>query len=289
MVSYSTKMEQKLKKVLQYFSLFNYYPTFDEIYTFFPVKIDKKTLIELLKRQKYTPPEYSISSPLVIPTEVEGSSQISKRKLSSWRYKVYIKWLSIFPQIKLVGLSGSIAMMNADLDDDIDLFIITAKNRLFTARFLATTLAFIIGLKRGIGLEKAPNKVCLNLFFDESKLTVPKIKKTEFVAHEILQMKPIISKGNVYQQFLKANRWVFKLFPNAVPSVIPSDPPTGGESRDLFRKISHFVRNDKISNYFEKLLKNLQLKLINRHQTTEIITASQLWFHPVDFGKKMKF
>ena len=282
-------MEQRLKKVLKYFSFFAYDPTLDEIHTFFPIKISKEKLEKLIKAKKYTPPQYSISPPVIPRSEATRNlakrNIISKNKLNSLKFKIYIKFLSIFPQIKLVGLSGSIAMMNADLDDDIDLFIISSKNRLFTARFLATFFAYIMGLKRGIGLEKAPNKVCLNLFFDESKLTVPKIKKTEFVAHEILQMKPIISKGNVYQQFLKANRWVFKLFPNAVPSVIPSER---SESRDLSKiRFLHFGRNDKVSNYFEKLLKNLQLKLINKHRTTEIITASQLWFHPVDFGKKI--
>ena len=36
------------------------------------------------------------------------------------------------------------------------------------------------------------NKVCLNLFFDESDLAVPKFKRSEYVAHEVLQMKPLV-------------------------------------------------------------------------------------------------
>jgi hypothetical protein len=38
----------------------------------------------------------------------------------------------------------------------------------------------------------------------------------------------------------------------------------------------------------EYILKKFQLFLINRHRTKEIITKSQLWFHPDDFEKKIK-
>ena len=304
-------MEQKLKKVLQYFSFFDYYPTFEEIYTFFPVKISKKKLKMIFEAKKYTVGEYNKTSQKSkvksqkLKSKVKSNNvtieqwnnlfkrqQISKNKLNSLRFKLYIKFLSFFPQIKLIGLSGSIAMMNADLDDDIDLFIITSKNRLFTARFLATIFAFIMGLKRKKGLQKAPGKVCLNLFFDESDLRVPKFKQIEYVAHEILQMKPIIIKSNVYEQFLKANDWVLKLFPNAALPVILRVKPEGSlayaRKSETSSEILHFVQNDKVGDCLENLLKNLQLSLIRRHKTTEIITDSQLWFHPVDFGKKIK-
>jgi len=260
----------------------------DEVYTFFPIKISKKSL-------KYTPPQYSIGR------------KVSKRKLQNWPYRSYIKLLSLFPQIKLVGLSGSISMMNASEEDDIDLFIITAKNRLFTGRFIALVLAQILRLRRSrdsakqflsheslTSASRGPlesekiafasshqhkNKVCLNLFFDESNLKVPKFKQTEFVGHEVLQMKPIIIKSNIYERFLKANEWVFRLFPNATPPVIPVK--TGIQS-----KITLFII---ISNKVEQTLKSFQLYFINKHKTTEIITSSQLWFHPDDFGKKIKF
>jgi hypothetical protein len=259
-------INKEILKTIKYFSFFAYYPTLDEIHTFLQIKINKGELKKELDRLKYTPPQYSIRR------------KISKRKLQNWRFKTYIKTLTAFPQIKLVGLSGSIAMMNADLDDDIDLFIIASKNRLFTARFLATVLAMIMGLKRKIEQYKAPKKICLNLFFDESNLTVPLSKKTEFVGHEILQMKPIIVKGDIYERFLKANRWVFKLFPNAKQIF--------NQFKNLNFKNSKLSEN--LSDWVEYQLKKFQLQLINKHKTTEIITSTQLWFHPVDFGKKIK-
>lgn len=222
--------------------------------------------------------------------------QISKRKLNNWRYKAYIRLLSFFPQIRLVGLSGSISMMNAKEDDDIDLFIITAKNRLFTGRFVALVLAQLLGLRRHRQLAKLDtvNKICLNLFFDESNLKVPKFKQTEFVGHEVLQMKPIINKDQTYEKFLNANEWVFKLFPNAIHTISKikdQRSKTNSKFKTLSFKLGFNILTlifELLGGLLERLLKSFQLTFINRHRTTEIITSSQLWFHPDDFEKKIK-
>jgi len=289
-------MEKEIVSVVKYFSFFAYQPTLKEIHTFLQAKISKNELKKELERLKYTPPQYSIRR------------KISKRKLQNWRYRSYIKLLSLFPQIKLVGLSGSISMMNADKDDDIDLFIITAKNRLFTGRFIALMLAQFIGLRRSrkarvsqVAKNFNPSllqgnhkyKVCLNLFFDESDLKVPKFKQTEFVGHEVLQMKPIINKDQTYERFLEANKWVFKLFPNAIHTI--SNIKDQRSKTSLKLKVLSFELGFDIftlifeipASLFEKVIKSFQLFLINRHKTTEIITNSQLWFHPDDFGKKL--
>ncbi len=291
-------MEQNLKKVLKYFSFFAYNPTLDEVYTFFPIKISKKSL-------KYTPSQYSVGK------------KISKGKLESWPYRSYIKLLSLFPQIKLVGLSGSISMMNAKEDDDIDLFIITAENRLFTGRFIALTLAQLFRLRRSrkaryqkffdgkpqtaknlvssLSQNNHKDKICLNLFFDGSNLKVPKFKQTEFVGHEVLQMKPVINKGNIYERFLEANLWVQAIFPNSywiISKVKSQKSKIQVKSQKYFKNFKLLTLTSNFSlltfNFIESILKNLQLTLINRHRTTEIITNSQLWFHPDDFGKKIK-
>jgi len=309
-------INKEILKTVKYFSFFAYQPTLKEIHTFLQAKISKNELkMELghmVKRriiakykmmdenyEKYTPLEYGISTTVIPKNEATSNlskrKQISKRKLQNWRYRIYIKLLSIFPQIKLVGLSGSIAMKNADLDDDIDLFIITQKERLFTGRFLATIFAYIMGLKRGLKQHKAPNKVCLNLFFDENNLKVFKFKQTEFVGHEVLQMKPIIVKDNIYKRFLEANRWVQDIFPNSswiMSKVKNQKSKIQVKSQNYFKNFKLLTLTSNFSlltfNFIESILKNLQLTLINHHRTTELISNTQLWFHPDDFEKKIK-
>jgi len=233
----------------------------------------------------------------------EIRKRISKKKIK--KIDRYVNLLSIFPQIKLIGLSGSVAMLNADEDHDIDLFIITDKNRLWTGRLISLLLVSILGLRRKRNRFKAKDKVCLNLFFDEARLDMPKYKRTEYVAHEILQMRPLVNKNNVYGAFLEQNKWVYKIFPNA-SRVIASTSMSLRAKRSNLRvnsaKQFHFnqiasssrirgiPRNDKsiIGNILEYILKILQLNIIKLHQTTEIVTDTQLWFHPDDFGKKIR-
>ena len=269
-------MEKNVLSTIRYFIFFQYPPHFSEIQRFFPKRISEKTLQKELqglikmnrlveKHNRYTPPEYK-----TLFQKQRSSLQLTRCKLDM--VEPYLRLLSLFPQIKLVGLSGSVAMMNAKEDDDIDLFVITAKNRLWTGRFIANIVAFFHGLKRQRALVQAKNKVCLNLFFDEGNLSIAVKKQTKFVAHEILQMKPIINKDEAYKGFLEANKWVFKLFPNV---------PRSREVQSRKKSVS------SLGNLVESLVKKFQLYFIRKHQTTEIITDTQLWFFPEDFEKKL--
>ncbi|MFA6081425.1 MAG: hypothetical protein WC741_03375 [Patescibacteria group bacterium] len=276
------KLDKAILKTIKYFSFFAYNPTEKEIHMFLQAKISRNSLdIELnsmikqkrISASKDTPPQYSIRKVKDQKSKVKNS----REKLNSWRFKAYVKLISLFPQIKLVGLSGSISMMNAVKDDDIDLFIITAKNRLFTGRLIVLTLAQLLGLRRSRKARHSNNKICLNLFFDESNLKVPKFKQTEFVGHEVLQMKPIIVKGDIYKRFLEANEWVFGIFPN-VKQIFNFQFSIFDQSK---------IQNSNLGDWIEFNLKKYQLHLINKHRTTEIITSTQLWFHPDDFEKKL--
>jgi predicted nucleotidyltransferase len=283
-------MEKNISKIIKYFMIFKYPPSFDELYAFFPIKTSKKALKTailkserqnkvkiiykstraLAQGQRYTVGEYTIVS---LKRDLSMRKEISQVKLNNWRFRVYLKLISHLPQIKLVGLSGSISMDNAKDGDDIDLFIITSKNRLFTGRFLSLVLSQLFGLRRKFDEREAKNKVCLNLFFDESDLTVPRHKRSIFVGHEVLQMKPLVNKNNIYDRFIEANSWVFKLFPNSKKPL-----------RTFPRLRSNTTR---MGDLMEGVLKYMEIKLINSHKTTELITDTQLWFHPDDFEKKI--
>lgn len=284
-------MGNEVIAVIEYFSIFKYPPDFDEIYTYFSKKAPKKAVkmavlkLERQKRikaiykklpvgsqgQRYTVGEYTTPGYI---NDLERRKIISQGKLDNWRFRLYLKLISYLPQIKLVGLSGSISMFNANDGDDIDLFIITSNKRLFTARIFCLFIIQLLGLRRKFGDREAKDKICLNLFFDESDLKIPKYKQTAFVGHEVLQMKPLIDKNQTYFKFLKANEWVYKLFPNA-DKPKASGPATKPKGETLTGEV------------VERVLKYMEIKLINSHKTTELITDTQLWFHPDDFEKKL--
>jgi len=284
-IGYRLSVIGKIQKTAQYFSVFDYVPTIDEIRKFYPQKISQYTLGEYcIKRSKI---KDQISK---FEKERQRRKLISEQKIN--KIKTYVNFLQKLPQIKLIGLSGTVAMNNAKVSDDIDLFIITASNRLWTGRLIATLLALMMGIKRPRRIKSYQSsiisyqdKICLNLFFDEKDLSIPKYKRTEYVAHEVLQMKPLVNKDGVYEWFLKANEWVFGLFPNAVIKSKIKDQ----RSKPQIKVQKCFCRRiiNLISLGIELLVKKLQLIIISRHRTSEIITDTQLWFFPEDFEKKM--
>lgn len=374
-----SNLKKEILKTIWYFSFFNYPPSFEEVYVFLGKKATKKKVEEALKsleRQNKVKKEKDLNNVTRYTLHVTRNNTVgeyginkskikkqkskigeynkkylfSQKKLQNWRFRVYVKLLSVFPQIKLVGLSGSLAMMNADEKDDIDLFIITAKDRLFTGRFLAIILAKLLKIHRGFDNKKRKknfvipnlpylpagkfrnllnktlkqvqgdidenrrstlyvtrytNKVCLNLFFAEDDLAVPEFKRNTYVAHEVLQMKPIINKDNTYERFLRANSWVFKIFPNTKdflnsksqtlnPKQYQNSNIKNSKSFNFFNflffslfRISCFgfrILGDWLENQFGQI----EMYFINKHKTTEIITNTQLWFHPEDFYKKIQ-
>ncbi len=219
---------------------------------------------------RYTLGEYSIKSALIAQRSEIASDKVKKVKLYVW-------FLSRFPQIRLVGLSGSVAMGSASKNDDIDVFIITAKRRLWTARIISIVLAKIFGIHRSYQAHHVGDKVCLNLFFDEGDISVPRYKRSEYVAHEVLQMKPLVSKDSVYMSYLYANRWVFDIFPNAKNALYLKKP------NSLKKRLNFLLVGDLV----EVIYLKFQLWLINKRRTTEIISKTQLWFFPHDFEDRL--
>ena len=126
-------------------------------------------------------------------------------------------WLKLIPSIKMVAVTGALAMMNSDKKDDIDLLIITSKNRLWLTRFLTVILVELIAKRRHPADKEVKDKICLNMFLDEGHLKVPEKEQDLFSAHEVCQLKVLWDKNGIYQKFLKENQWVKQFLANWKP------------------------------------------------------------------------
>ncbi|OGG14770.1 hypothetical protein A2773_04105 [Candidatus Gottesmanbacteria bacterium RIFCSPHIGHO2_01_FULL_39_10] len=185
--------------------------------------------------------------------------------------------LKIIPSIRLIGITGALAMNNTKKDDDIDLFIITKKNLLWTTRFLATIILELAGLRRHPEVAIASDKICLNMFMDEEFLEIPEKERDLFSAHEVLQMKSIMNKNNTYYKFLLANSWVKKYLPNAFDEEI--------KKMEIEKLRVKNKKNLTILNILEALLKRFQLWYMHKHRTSEVIRQGMIRFHPQDARK----
>lgn len=180
--------------------------------------------------------------------------------------------LQFLPQINLIGVSGGLAVANANCEDDIDFFIITATSRLWTGRLLATALLSLFGRRRTPESKKLTNKICLNMFIDEKKMEIT--PHDLYLAHEVLQMQPIFVRGNTYQRFLAANSWAYQFLPNWRKT----KPIVNGEG--WLRSKSFSLSTPSL--YLETLARRFQLNYMVKRRTIEKITPTKLQFHPQD-------
>ena len=165
----------------------------------------------------------------------------------------YGRLAATIPYVKMVAVTGSLAVNNVDGGADIDFLIVTEIGRLWLCRAMVIMLVRLAA-RRGTWL-------CPNYFLSTRALRFD--ERNLFSAHEIVQMVPI-SGESVFQQLLEANQWVKAFLPNAYPSRRPFLPladtvpaplkwgrragevvlqtPVGGrlEAWEMNRKVSRF-------------------------------------------------
>ena len=190
-----------------------------------------------------------------------------------------VKILKFIPTIKLIGVTGALAMKNAHKEDDIDFYIVSTNGTLWATRLLATLILF--HLRRKPGDTKFRNKICLNMYVDENHLAVPKQERDLFAAHEVLQMKPLWEKNGTYGKFLKANKWVrnFLLKAWSFKSQITNH---NVQIKEKFPFIFLLVIEIWSLRFVETLVRSTQLWYMRNRRSTEVVSDSLIRFHPSD-------
>jgi hypothetical protein len=117
----------------------------------------------------------------------------------------YGRWLARLPFVRMVGLTGALAMRNASADDDdLDYLLVTTAGRVWLARAFAILL---VRLGRLGGVEICPNFVLAETALEQDKRDL-------FMAHEVAQMVPLFG-NDLYWRMRAANTWVKGHLPNA--------------------------------------------------------------------------
>lgn len=212
----------------------------------------------------------------------ERREKVSEKHFKSAKF--YAGFLRIIPWIKLVGVSGSLAMKNSRKSDDIDLFIITGKNRLWLSRILILLIFELLGKrrKRGENLQKVSGKLCTNILLEEDNLA--QTSKNIYLVHEVLQMRVLWEKEGIYHKFLSDNDWVFKHLPNWATS-------TSIKYRVLsIKQKKHDASNgllNTIINSLEDWSRVFQLRYMGNPQGLEKVSEASLYLHPQDKSIKI--
>ncbi|MEK7112239.1 MAG: nucleotidyltransferase domain-containing protein [Patescibacteria group bacterium] len=195
--------------------------------------------------------------------------RISARKLEIARKAGRI--LGLIPTIKMVAVTGALAMGNAGEDSDIDLLIVTKKGTLWTTRLITLLLLDVIRFpRRKFGDRNQKDKLCLNIWLDESDLKWPKKDRNVYTSHEIAQVVPLADKEKTYERFIYLNKWIKDFWPNHPARRNYSSSVAGGQS---------------LITILEPLARELQFIYMRKKITREVVTKTRALFHPHDWGK----
>lgn len=125
----------------------------------------------------------------------------------------YGRILGALPYIRMVALTGSLAVLNISKNADFDYMLVTSTGRMWMARAFAVTFGRIMRL--------FGHRICINLLVSENALAWH--RHDLYTAREICQMIPVTGMS-VYQRLRVENAWTQDVFPNAElspPNLIP--------------------------------------------------------------------
>jgi hypothetical protein len=166
------------------------------------------------------------------------------------RALLYGRILGIFPFVRMVAMTGSLAVLNLSKDVDMDYMLVTRSGRLWLAR------AFIVTFGRFMRLFG--DRICVNLLVTESALEWH--PQDLYSAREMSQMIPITGM-DVYQQLREENPWIEMHLPNAKSA--PSNTPKTQPRRSLWQKLLELPLRGKLGDSLEKWTMNFQMKKIH--------------------------
>ncbi|MCX7851419.1 MAG: hypothetical protein N2383_01420 [Caldilineales bacterium] len=120
------------------------------------------------------------------------------------RALAYGRWLAAVPFVRMVALTGSLAVNNPDERSDLDYLLITASGRLWLCR------AMVILLVRWAAHRG--DTICPNYLLSEQALALA--PQDYFVARELTQLVPLYGLA-VYHRLRRVNAWTATFLPNA--------------------------------------------------------------------------
>lgn len=193
------------------------------------------------------------------------SQRIGRSKLSfskARRLKMVIGILKFVPFVRMIGVTGRLAMKNARPDSDWDLLIVLKEGHIWMGRTLVTLVSHFLG-KRRYG-KKIKDRVCLNYFVSEGSLEIS--TKDLYSANEYFFMYPVFG-FEVFKKFQLKNRWISSIKPHYAPSELEPF----GVVRDSFlarstRNIGEYALGCKL---FEDILRKIEKKKIMNNPKTK--------------------
>ncbi|MCU0414960.1 MAG: nucleotidyltransferase domain-containing protein, partial [Ignavibacteriaceae bacterium] len=202
-------LKKSIIRTLAYYDIFSYPLTADEIYYNLdenhttPEEV-KKELESLYSNQliQFKNNFYLLNNDDSYIRRREAGNELAVKRLKTARR--VSGFISRFPFIRGILLSGSISKGFMEEDSDIDYFVITHPNRVWFSRLM-------LMLFKKIFLFNSKKIFCINYFVDSENLEIE--EKNIFTATELVTLLPTFGR-EIYDELYKKNIWVKQFFPN---------------------------------------------------------------------------
>lgn len=219
---YIISLERAILEALVYSDIFDYPLRFEELYKYLSVPIVRSDLTSYLTG--YSGMVEFHKGYYHLKGRENLINQRNRREIASRHLLNRAIWfgriLGSLPFIRMVALTGSLALQNCDESADIDYLLVTAHGRVWTARAFVLLIGRITALFGKV--------ICPNLIISDQALEWH--QQDAYSAHELCQMIPI-SGHEVYIRLRQINSWTNTFLPNAQASGELSTKNVSGPSK----------------------------------------------------------
>ncbi|MGZ9167219.1 MAG: hypothetical protein ACXW4U_18770 [Anaerolineales bacterium] len=169
----------------------------------------------------------------------------------------YGRMIAMLPFVRMVAVTGSLAMKNADEGNDVDYMIVTAPNRLWTCRALSLLLARLANLE-GVNL-------CPNYLVTTNALELK--ERSLYVAHELAQMIPLAGM-KTYREIRRLNLWIHDYLPNALMEPEMLQLVRREETNSFIQRTLEIISGIPFFSGLEKWEMNRKIARLTREQSS---------------------
>ncbi len=213
-------------------------------------------------------------------------TRISKRKLLLAQKVANI--ISHIPSVRMVAVTGSLAMQNSKEESDIDLMVVTGHGKLWTTRLFVYILLGLFRIEKRRPNDKIEkDKLCLNIWLDEKDLGWKSKQRNLYTAHEIAQIVPLVNKDESYEKFIFKNKWILDFWPNSVEKkymVYKRSLASQGSGSKSHRGKDQYTTYNILNSWLENVCFQIQYKYMKPKMSRESVTPTRALFHPQDWS-----
>lgn len=253
-----TLIQRAVLETLAYSDIFEYPLRLDEIHRYLPLRATQDEVHTALSQTSQVDCRHQLY--FLKGCDHTVSIRLERNAASIPTFKLaalFGRILGFIPFVRMVAITGSLAMLNLSKGADMDYMLITQPNRLWIARAFAVTFGRLMRL---FGYT-----ICVNLLLSDRALAWP--LHDLYSAREMCQMIPITGM-DMYRRLRAENTWTESILPNS--TLQPVNLKVKIDDREsALQKLLELALRGNLGDSFERWVMKFQLQHIAQRGQSE--------------------